>query len=105
MIVKERIQELIKDNFYVDHKALGKTQMHENLDYVRIYDKAKKGNAIQIINISKNMVSDIDKKISQTIFNQRRNMACWWRNSIRFVYLILRNMNILRSGWRIKYEN
>jgi len=65
MIVKERIQELIKDNFYVDHKALGKTQMHENLDYVRIYDKAKKGNAIQIINISKNMVSDIDKKLAK----------------------------------------
>ena len=64
MIVKERIQELIKDNFYVDHKALGKTQMHENLDY------------------------------------QRRNMACWWRNSIRFVYLILRNMNKVSSKVR-----
>lgn len=66
MIVKERIQKLIKDDFYIDHKALGKTQMQENLDYVRIYDKSKKWTAIQIINISKTMVSDIDKKLANS---------------------------------------
>lgn len=65
MIVKERIQKLIKDDFYIDHKALGKTQMQENFDYVRIYDKAKKGNAIQIININQNMISDIHKKLAK----------------------------------------
>lgn len=63
MIIKERIQQLIKDDFYVDHKALGRTQMQEKLDYIRIYDKSKQFNAIQIINISKNMISEIDKKL------------------------------------------
>ena len=66
VIVKERIQKLIKDDFYIDHKALGKTQMQEKLDYVRIYDKSKKFSAIQIINISKSMVSDIDKKLAHS---------------------------------------
>lgn len=63
MIVKERIQKLIKDDFYVNHKALGNTQMQKELDYVRIYDKAKQYNAIQIIDISENMLSIIDKKL------------------------------------------
>lgn len=66
MIIKERIQELIKDDFYVNHKALGVTQMQEKLDYIRIYDKSKKFSAIQIINISKNMISDIDKKLANS---------------------------------------
>lgn len=63
MIVKERIQKLIKDDFYVDHKSLGRTQMQKELDYVRIYEKSKQWNAIQIINISENMLSLIDKKL------------------------------------------
>ncbi|MZK53487.1 hypothetical protein [Clostridium beijerinckii] len=66
MIIKERIQKLIKDDFYIDHKAIGKTQMQEKLDYVRIYDKSKKFSAIQIINISKSMISDIDKKLANS---------------------------------------
>jgi len=63
VIIKERIQKLIKEDFYVDHKALGRTQMQQSLDYVRIYDKAKQFNAIQIINISENMFSQINKKL------------------------------------------
>lgn len=63
MIIKERIQKLIKDDFYVNHKALGRTQMQKELDYVRIYDKDKQYNTIQIINISENILSDIDKKL------------------------------------------
>lgn len=63
VIVKERIQKLIKDDFYIDHKALGKTQMQEKLDYVRIYEKSKKYDAMQIINVSKNMIFEIDKKL------------------------------------------
>ena len=66
VIVKERFQKLIKDDFYVDHKALGRTQMQENLDYVRIYDKAKQWNAIKIINVSSNMMSEIDKKLANS---------------------------------------
>lgn len=66
MIIKERIQQLIKNDFYVEHKALGRTQMQKELDYVRIYDKAKQWNAIQIINISSNMMSDIDKKLANS---------------------------------------
>jgi len=66
VIIKERIQKLINNDFYIDHKALGKTQMQENLDYVRIYDKSKKWTAIQIINISKSMISDIDKKLAHS---------------------------------------
>lgn len=63
MIIKQRIQQLIKDDFYVNHKALGVTQMQKELDYVRIYEKSKQWNAIQIINISENMLSTIDKKL------------------------------------------
>lgn len=63
MIIKERIQQLIKDDFHVNHKALGRTQMQKELDYIRIYDKAKQYNAIQIIEISEIMLSTIDKKL------------------------------------------
>jgi hypothetical protein len=63
VIIKERIQKLIKDDFYINHKSLGRTQMQKELDYVRIYDKAKQYSAIQIIDISENMISIIDKKL------------------------------------------
>jgi hypothetical protein len=46
MTIKDRIKKLVEENFYVYHKALENTQMQENLDYVRIYNKSKQWNAI-----------------------------------------------------------
>lgn len=66
MIIKERIQKLIKEDLCVNHKALGRTQMQEGLDYIRIYENSKKYEAVQIINVSKNMISEIDKKLANS---------------------------------------
>lgn len=59
MTIKERLEKLKQDNFYVEHKALGKTQMIKDYDLVRI----RRNGTIQGVAVSDKVIEDFNKDL------------------------------------------
>lgn len=68
MTVKERIEKLKKDDFYVLSEKMGRAKLLPNADCVRIIKNNDKCNPLQCIGIIDNMV--IDKFSNEIILNE-----------------------------------